>query len=130
MIDSRTRSEIGGQVYDSRSGRACIPDPLGGRAVRERREDHLRLAQRRVLGCDISHFGPSNARALAPLLVGSGEGELEPGMPCDQPAQLPTRVPTRTKDADRNFMHKECITLHCLRVNDPGPRLAECFRRC
>jgi hypothetical protein len=45
-------------------------------------------------------------------------------VPCDQPAQLPTCVTARTKHPNWNFMHKECITLHGLYVNDPSLPLA------
>jgi hypothetical protein len=72
----------------------------------KRREDNLRFVERRVLRRDISHFGSSNAVALAPLLIGRSEGEFELGVPRDQPAQLSARISTCTEDSDRNFMHK------------------------
>jgi hypothetical protein len=98
--------------------------------VRKRCENDLRPAQRCIFCCDVSHFTSSDASALPPLLVGGGKCELERGVPRDQPAQLPTRVTARTQDSDRNFMHKECITLHLLCVNDPARPLAQSFLPC
>jgi hypothetical protein len=51
-------------------------------------------------------------------------------MLCDQTAQLTPRVSTRAEDSDRNFMHKECITLHSAPVNDPAAPLAQRVLRC
>ena len=92
--------------------------------MRQRRKNDLSPIQRSILGGDISDFGGSDARALSALLICRRKRELELRVPCDQPAQLPTRVPTRAKHPNRNFMHKECITLHSLPVNDPSPALA------
>jgi len=58
------------------------------------------------------------------------EREIELRVPRDQPAQLPTRVTARAEHSDRNFMHRECITLHSLPVNDPFGLLARGARRC
>jgi transcriptional regulator of arginine metabolism len=125
---ARPRSEIGGEIYHPRSGRACISHPLGRCPVRKRCEDNLRLVQGRILCRDISHLSRSNAGALPPLLVGRREGEVKPGVPRDQSAQLPPCVSARAEDSNRNFMHKECITLHYLRVNDPAARSRNAFR--
>src|SRR4051812_47620318 len=90
--------------------------------MREGGEDDLGSAQRSVFRCHVGHLGRPDARSLATLLVGRRERELERGMAGDEPAQLPARIPAGTQDAYRNFMHKECITLHSVCVNDPGIR--------
>jgi hypothetical protein len=96
----------------------------------KRREHDLSLVQRSIFGGDISHFGGSDARALTALLIGRRKREFELRVSCDQAAQLPTRVTARAKHSDRNFMHKECITLHSPPVNDPYRVLALRALRC
>src|SRR6202163_566402 len=98
--------------------------------MRKSREHDFCLAQGSIFRRDIGHFARPNARAAAALIVGRGKRQLERGMPCDQTAQLTPRVSTRTEDSDRNFMHKECITLHSAPVNDSASPLAQRVLRC
>ena len=92
--------------------------------MRQCRKNDLGPIQRSIFGGNISDFGGPDARALSALLICRRKRELQLRVPCDQPAQLPSRVTARTEHPNRNFMHKECITLHCLPVNDPCLPLA------
>src|SRR4051812_26347336 len=87
----------------------------------QRGEDNLGLAQRRVLGSDVSDLAGAKPHPLATLLVGGCECERKAGVLGDQATQLPTSVTARAEDTHRNFMHRECITLHSCPVNDPLP---------
>src|SRR5436309_9855032 len=98
--------------------------------MRQCREDDLRFIERGILRSDEGHFRSTDAGTLATLLISRRKRELEPRMLGDKSTQLPARIPTGTNDSDRNFMHKECITLHCLCVNDPCARLAHFLPRC
>src|SRR5205809_6978089 len=98
--------------------------------MRERCKDDLRFIERGILRSDKGHFRGTDADALATLLIGRSKRELERRMLGDKSTQLPARIPTGAKDSNRNFMHKECITLHCLCVNDPCARLAHFLLRC
>ena len=93
-------------------------------------EDDLRFIKRGILRCDKGHFRGTDAGALATLLISRRKREFERRMLGDKSTQLPARIPTGTKDSHRNFMHKECITLHWLCVNDPCARLAHFLPWC
>ena len=79
---------------------------------------------------DPNRFKYANARALSSLVIRRCESEPQSGMLGDEPAQLPAGVTTGTKDSYRNFMHRECITLHSVPVNDPACRLAQTSPPC
>ena len=96
----------------------------------QRGENNFRGVQRGIFSGDVSDFGRTDPRALTALLIGRREGQLQARVSCDQTAQLPARVPTGTEHSDRNFMHKECITLHSVPVNDPLTSLADSHLTC
>jgi hypothetical protein len=98
--------------------------------MRERCEDDLGFIERGILRSDKPHFRSTDAGVLATLLISSSKRQLERRMLGDKSTQLPARIPTGAEDTNRNFMHKECITLHWLRVNDPRARLAHSLLWC
>src|SRR3954462_12064168 len=92
--------------------------------MRQRREHDFGVCQRCVFSCDERNLTPGDVRPLSALLVGGCKRKVEPRVPCDQTTQLPPSVTAGAKNPDRNFMHKECITLHTATVNDPNRHLA------
>ncbi len=85
--------------------------------MRERTEDHVGLVERRVLGRDERDIAPTYARALSALSVGGCEAQLETRVSGNEHAKLASCIATGAQDADREFMHRECITLQNYRVN-------------
>src|SRR5690606_13480238 len=74
--------------------------------------DELRITERRIVAGDESDLASADETLLPPPGMGSREGELRPGVPRDERAQLPSRIPAGPEDPDREFMHAECIYRH------------------
>src|SRR4051812_10164357 len=123
-------SEVRGKIDHTRSGAASVTDPLRRGTMWQRGEDEFRPSEWSILSRDVRDFSVPDPRLFSPLLVRRGEREVESGVLCDQSAQFPSCVPTRSKDAYWNFMHGECITLHSAPVNDPVSVLAKPGTRC
>jgi hypothetical protein len=98
--------------------------------VGQRGKDDFCLIERCVLGGDVNQVASANPSALAPLLIRRCECEVQAWVLGDKTTQLPAGIPARAEDSHRNFMHKECITLHSGPVNDPAVWLAHRLAPC
>ena len=91
---------------------------------------HLGLPKGCVIRPDVGNVGCPEPRVLPALFVGGGKDKLERGVAYDQATQLSPGVTAGTEDSYRNFMHKECITLHWFPVNDSRTILALTAQLC
>jgi hypothetical protein len=85
---------IGGEIHYACARGARARDPLGARAMRQRRKDELRARERRIIGGDEGDGGRArNLEGLTTLRVRRGKGERKLRVPRDQRTQLPPCIP-------------------------------------
>jgi hypothetical protein len=80
-------------------------------------EDEIYFVERRFVGTDKRDVLSPDVCGLPALSVCCRERERHVWMALDQKAQLTPGVPAGAQNPDRNFMHKECITLQAGCVN-------------
>ena len=85
--------------------------------MRKGTENQIGISEVCIFGCDESDVAIGYANALPALTVGSCEREIHLWMALDKEAELPPCIAAGAQDADRNFMHTECITLQSGSVN-------------
>ena len=79
--------------------------PRQRRAVRQSAEDDGCAIEGHVVGALEGERPSTDAHRLPALLVRGREGELEPGMVGDEPAELPPRISTSAENAHRDLIH-------------------------
>lgn len=86
--------------------------------MRQRAEHELDIVERRVFGGDEPQLAPTDAGARPALIVSARERQLEARVTRNESAELSARVPAGAENSNWNLIHRECIIMHALQVND------------